>query len=57
MENIIKSGIPSQIDYIAFVKPEIFAEVEIIEPPEILTALAVRFGATRLIDNRLIQLQ
>jgi pantoate--beta-alanine ligase len=51
MENIIKNGNPTQIDYIAFVNPEIFKEVEIIEPPEVLVALAVRFGATRLIDN------
>ena len=51
MENIIKSGNPSQVDYIAFINPEIFGEVKIIEPPEVLIALAVRFGSTRLIDN------
>lgn len=56
MEKIIKGGNPSRIDYIAFVNPEIFKEVEIVEPPEVLIALAVRFGATRLIDNMLIQL-
>lgn len=56
MEKIIKGGNPSRIDYIAFINPEIFEEVEIVEPPEVLIALAVRFGATRLIDNMLIQL-
>lgn len=55
MENLIQSGNPSQIDYIAFVNPEYFAEVENIEQPEVLAALAVRFGATRLIDNIRIQ--
>jgi pantoate--beta-alanine ligase len=57
MEKIIKSGNPSQIDYIAIVNPEIFKEVEIIESPEVLVALAVRFGTTRLIDNIRIQIQ
>jgi pantoate--beta-alanine ligase len=56
METIIKSGNPSQIDYIAFVNPEIFKEVDTIKPPDVLVALAVRFGATRLIDNIRIQL-
>lgn len=57
MEKIIKSGNPSQIDYIAFVNPKIFKEIERIDSPEILIALAVRFGATRLIDNMLIQIK
>jgi pantoate--beta-alanine ligase len=57
MENIIKSGNPSQIDYIAFVDPEIFKEMKIIESPEVLVALAVRFGVTRLIDNIRIQIK
>jgi pantothenate synthetase len=57
MEDIIKNGNPTQIDYIAFINPEIFEEVEIIEPPEVLVALAVRFGGTRLIDNIRIQLE
>ena len=57
MENIIQSGNPSQIDYIAFVNPDNFEEVENIEPPEVLAVLAVRFGATRLIDNIRIQVE
>ena len=57
MEKIIKSGNPTQIDYIAFINPEIFEEVKIIKSPEVLVALAVRFGATRLIDNIRIQVK
>ena len=56
MEDIIQSGNPTQIDYIAFINPEIFEEVEILKPPEALIAVAVRFGGTRLIDNIRIQL-
>jgi pantoate--beta-alanine ligase len=54
MLNIIQSGIPTQIDYIAFVNPDTFSEMKNIDRPEILIALAVRFGSTRLIDNLLI---
>jgi pantoate--beta-alanine ligase len=54
MLNIIQSGGPSQIDYIAFVDPATFSETEHLNQPEILVALAVRFGTTRLIDNSLI---
>ena len=57
MEKIIKNGNPTQIDYISFINPEIFEEVEIIEPPEVLAALAVRFGTTRIIDNIRIQVK
>jgi len=57
MEAIIKSGNPSQIDYIAFIDPETYEEVKIIKPPEVLVALAVRFGTTRLIDNMLVKLK
>jgi pantoate--beta-alanine ligase len=57
MEKIIKNGNPTQIDYIAFLNPIIFEEVNIIEPPEVLAALAVRFGTTRLIDNMRIQVK
>ena len=51
MENIIKSVHTSSIDYIAFINPKVFEETDIIVPPEILVALAVRIGTTRLIDN------
>ena len=55
MEDMIKKKNPSSIDYIAFINPELFIEVELIKPPEVLVALAVRFGGTRLIDNIRIQ--
>jgi pantoate--beta-alanine ligase len=55
MEDMIKRGNPSQIDYIAFINPEQFEEIELIESPEVIVALAVRFGRTRLIDNIRIQ--
>jgi pantoate--beta-alanine ligase len=56
IEGIIQSGDPTQIDYIAFIDPATFTEVERIESPEVIVALAVRFGTTRLIDNIRIQL-
>lgn len=40
MQSIIQSGSPTQIDYIAFVNPNTFAEIEHLEPPEILVLLA-----------------
>jgi len=51
---IIQSGAPTQIDYIAFINPATFSETEHFIQPEILVALAARFGTTRLIDNSLI---
>ncbi len=54
MLNIVQSGAPTQIDYIAFVDPATFSEIDHLNHPEILVALAVRFGTTRLIDNSLI---
>jgi pantoate--beta-alanine ligase len=55
MERMLRSGNPTQIDYIAFINPDRFEEIENVEPPEVLVALAVRFGKTRLIDNMSIQ--
>jgi pantoate--beta-alanine ligase len=54
MLNIIQSGAPTQIDYIAFIDPITFSESEHLNHLEILVAVAVRFGPTRLIDNSLI---
>lgn len=54
MEEILWNARVSAVDYIAFVRPETFEEVEKIDPPNILVALAVRFGKTRLIDNIVI---
>jgi len=56
MLKIIQSGTPTQIDYIAFIDPVTFSETENINQPEILAALAVRFGSTRLIDNILVSI-
>jgi pantoate--beta-alanine ligase len=57
MERRIRTGSPRQIDYIAFVRPATFEEIDTIEPPEVLIALAARFGSTRLIDNILIAVE
>jgi pantoate--beta-alanine ligase len=56
MQDIIRSGNPAAIDYIAFVDPATFSVVKLVEPPDILILLAVRFGSTRLIDNSLISI-
>jgi pantoate--beta-alanine ligase len=55
MVKILKTGLPTSIDYVAFIDPKSFSEIKQIQSKEILVLLAVRFGATRLIDNMLIQ--
>jgi pantoate--beta-alanine ligase len=57
MLSLIAGGNPTEVDYVAFVRPETFQEIEQIEPPSVLALLAVRFGSTRLIDNMLINVQ
>jgi pantoate--beta-alanine ligase len=57
MEQIILSGRPSGIDYIAFVDPDTFLETDHLDRPNVLILLAVRFGKTRLIDNSLITIK
>jgi pantoate--beta-alanine ligase len=57
MLDILQTGSPTNIDYIAFVNPTTFSETEYLKSPEILVALAVRFGTTRLIDNSLIPIK
>jgi len=54
MVEILSCAEPTQIDYVAFVEPDSFTEVETLRPPSVLVALAVRFGSTRLIDNMTI---
>lgn len=54
MQEILRQAGLMKIDYLAFVEPSSFREVATIEPPSLLIALAVRLGATRLIDNILI---
>ena len=51
MTSILEQAHPTQIDYIAFVRPEDFSVIDVISPPSVLVLLAVRFGSTRLIDN------
>ncbi len=57
VRGILAAASPTQIDYVAFVDPETFKEVDNLEGGEILILLAVRFGATRLIDNMLTSLK
>jgi pantoate--beta-alanine ligase len=54
MAEILSASRPTKVDYVAFVDPESFKEVELLEPPSVLVALAVWFGSTRLIDNMLV---
>lgn len=54
IESMVASVKPTQIDYVAFVRPDHFQEIERIEPPSVLVLLAVRFGSTRLVDNMVI---
>ena len=55
MREMIESAPDARIDYVALVDPETLEPVERIEGPA-LAALAVRIGATRLIDNRLLEI-
>jgi pantoate--beta-alanine ligase len=54
MMDLLIAAQPTEVDYVAFVDPTTFREVEVVAPPHVLALLAVRFGATRLIDNLLI---
>jgi pantoate--beta-alanine ligase len=54
MNDIVLSGRPEQIDYIACVDPATFENLQQASKPQILVFLAVRFGSTRLIDNILL---
>jgi pantoate--beta-alanine ligase len=54
MRKMIMSASPSQVDYIAFIDPSDFSETENLKSPEVIAAVAVRFGKTRLIDNFII---
>ncbi len=54
MEKMIQSAGSPKIDYIAFLDPASFREVETLAGPTVLIALAARFGETRLIDNMLV---
>jgi pantoate--beta-alanine ligase len=56
VERIIRSARPTAIDYIAFVDPINFQEMDYLQGSSVYVLLAVRFGKTRLIDNMLIEI-
>lgn len=56
IQETLESARPDSVDYVAVVNPDTFQELERLEPPSALVALAVRFGRTRLIDNCLLNI-
>ena len=48
---------PTLIDYVAFVDPATFREIDSLRGGDVLILLAARFGTTRLIDNLLVPLR
>ena len=62
LTEIIKSHIqrsgPSEIDYVQILDGETLGDIERIEPDKTaLAAVAVKFGKTRLIDNRMLSMR
>jgi pantoate--beta-alanine ligase len=55
MESLIRSKGSPTIDYIAFVDPESFREIDQITKSGVLVAVAARYGTTRLIDNVIVK--
>jgi len=53
MRHIIETAGPCTIEYIGFIDPETFADVELVDR-RTLIALAVRIGPARLIDNIIV---
>lgn len=53
IRDVIVSGGPAQIDYIALADPETLAPVETIRGPAV-ALLAVKIGKTRLLDNAIL---
>lgn len=54
MKEMINNESSGEIDYVDLRHPETLERVEMIEE-RVLIALAVRFGSTRLIDNKLVE--
>ena len=54
MREMISHQNPDRIDYVSAVDPDTLEPIEHIQGP-VLFALAVRFGKTHLIDNRLVE--
>ena len=57
MERMIRSKGAPAVDYIAFLDPERFREIDRITIPTVLVALAARYGGTRLIDNAIVRVK
>ncbi len=55
MREIILSAPEAEIDYATLADPTTLRELDGLDSPEIVALLAVRLGTTRLIDNRVIQ--
>lgn len=55
MESLIRSKGSPTIDYIAFVDPESFREIDTVTESTVLVAVAARYGTTRLIDNVIVE--
>jgi pantoate--beta-alanine ligase len=55
MRQVLDEGRPDRIDYVAVVDPATFSPVESIPSSGALAIMAIRFGATRLLDNMMIQ--
>ena len=59
MEQMILAVKNAKIDYISFADPDTLREIDSLDtkrPGKIVVLLAVRIGATRLIDNRVLEL-
>ncbi len=54
MRTIIETAPDAEIDYIALADPLTLRELDRLDQEEIVALLAVRFGSTRLIDNKII---
>ncbi|HEY6950989.1 MAG TPA: pantoate--beta-alanine ligase, partial [Bacteroidota bacterium] len=56
IEEMIRAKGVTSVDYIAFLDPATFKELDEPVASEVIIALAVRFGSTRLIDNSIVTL-
>jgi pantoate--beta-alanine ligase len=54
MESLIRSKGSPTIDYVAFVDPASFREIDTVTESTVLVAVAARYGTTRLIDNVIV---
>jgi pantoate--beta-alanine ligase len=56
MEQMIHAKGVSSVDYVAFLDPATFIEIEVPATSQVIVAIAVRLGSTRLIDNIIVAL-